>query len=99
MNDRLYQLLPAIYRIRDAEEGEPLRALLALIDEEFARVEEDVARLYDNWFIETAGWFPILVICWASAFCTTSKVQASIASARWWRTRSATGGGKEPSPC
>jgi hypothetical protein len=52
-NDRLYELLPAIYRIRDAEQGEPLRALLQVIGEQVNLVEEDVAQLYDNWFIET----------------------------------------------
>ncbi len=51
--DRLYELLPAIHRIRDAEQGEPLRALLQVIAEQVNLVEEDVARLYDNWFIET----------------------------------------------
>lgn len=51
--ERLYQLLPAIYRLRDADQGEPLRALLAVIESEFERVESDIARLYDNWFIET----------------------------------------------
>ena len=29
--ERLYKLLPAVYRVRDAQQGEPLRALLALI--------------------------------------------------------------------
>lgn len=52
-NDRLYELLPAIYRIRDAEQGEPLRALLQVISEQVNLVEEDIARLYDNEFIET----------------------------------------------
>lgn len=51
--DRLYELLPAIYRIRDHEQGEPLRALLAVISEQVDIVETDIARLYDNWFIET----------------------------------------------
>ena len=51
--DRLYELLPAIYRIRDAEQGEPLKALLRVIAEQINLVEEDIARLYDNWFIET----------------------------------------------
>lgn len=51
--DRLYELLPAIHRIRDAEQGEPLRALLQVIAEQVNLVEEDIARLYDNWFIET----------------------------------------------
>jgi|GEM_PF-108787 len=53
-SERLYQLLPAIYRLRDAEQGYPLKALLAIIAREVGIVEEDIARLYANWFIETA---------------------------------------------
>lgn len=52
-NDRLYELLPVIYRIRDAESGEPLRALLQVIGEQVNLVEEDIAQLYENWFVET----------------------------------------------
>jgi hypothetical protein len=51
--DHLYALLPAIYRIRDAENGEPLRGLLSVIAEQANLVREDIGRLYDNWFIET----------------------------------------------
>ncbi len=51
--DRLYGLLPAIYRIRDAEEGQPLRALLAIIEEQLEIIEQDIGGLYDDWFIET----------------------------------------------
>jgi hypothetical protein len=51
--DRLYELLPAIHRIRDAEQGEPLKAFLRVVTEQVNLVEEDIARLYDNWFIET----------------------------------------------
>lgn len=51
--DALYQLLPAIYRLRDAAEGEPLRALLEVIEREFNKVEANTRQLYDNWFIET----------------------------------------------
>ena len=53
MPERLYKLLPALYRVRDGEQGEPLRALLATIEAEFERIEADTAGLYDNWFIET----------------------------------------------
>lgn len=53
MPERLYKLLPAIHRLRDADQGEPLRALLRVIEGEFERVEADIANLYDNWFIET----------------------------------------------
>ena len=53
-SDRLYELLPAIYRMRDAENGYPLRALLRVIAEEVNVVEDNISQLYDNWFIETA---------------------------------------------
>ncbi len=52
--DRLYQLLPAIYRMRDAEQNYPLQALLRVIAEQVNVVEDDIAQLYENWFIETA---------------------------------------------
>lgn len=56
-SDRLYFLLPSIYRLRDASEGEPLRALLSVIEAEFRALETDIAGLYDDWFIETcAEW-------------------------------------------
>ena len=55
--DRLYSLLPAVYRLRDSAQGEPLRALLALIQQEYDAVEQDITNLYENWFIETcAEW-------------------------------------------
>jgi hypothetical protein len=49
----LYGLLPSIYRLRDRERGEPLRALLAVLGEQASLVEQDIGRLYENWFIET----------------------------------------------
>ena len=51
--DRLYDLLPVVYRLRDAGEGYPLRTLLRVINEQVDIVEEDIDQLYDNWFIET----------------------------------------------
>ncbi|PXF58252.1 MAG: hypothetical protein C4B58_07390 [Deltaproteobacteria bacterium] len=51
--DRLYELLPPIYRIQDAEQGEPLKALLRVITEQVNLVEDDIRQLYENWFIET----------------------------------------------
>lgn len=53
MRERLNALLPAIYRMRDFAQGEPLRALLRVLEEELMIVEDDVARLYDSWFVET----------------------------------------------
>jgi hypothetical protein len=51
--DRLYDLLPVIYRQRDTELGSPLRSLLQVIAEQVNVVEDDIAQLYENWFIET----------------------------------------------
>jgi hypothetical protein len=51
--DRLYRLLPAIYQMRDADQGYPLRALLRLIGREAKVLEDDLYQLYDGWFIET----------------------------------------------
>lgn len=55
--ERLYALLPAIHRVRDAERGQVLRALLAVLETELEAVRQDVEGLYDDWFIETcAPW-------------------------------------------
>ena len=55
--ERLYELLPVVHRVRDVAHGEPLRALLAVIERELRTIEADVEGLYDNWFIETcAEW-------------------------------------------
>lgn len=55
--DRLYTLLPAVDRIRDAERGEPLRALLRVIASQVAVLEENLDQRYDDHFIETcAEW-------------------------------------------
>jgi len=51
--ERLYALLPEIHRIRDHQQGEPLRALVALIAREFEAIEENLEQLYDDQFIET----------------------------------------------
>lgn len=51
--DRLYNLLPVVYRTRDAAQGYPLRALLQVITEQVEVVDSDISQLYDNWFIET----------------------------------------------
>ena len=66
-SERLYQLLPAIYRIRDSALGEPqqqdsqrngpLKKFLSAIAEELQLLEGDIGDLYENWYIETcADW-------------------------------------------
>ncbi len=55
--DSLYRLLPAVHRVRDAESGEPLKAILSVVADQLGVLEEDLDRLYDDQFIETcAGW-------------------------------------------
>jgi hypothetical protein len=49
----LFSLLPTVHRLRDAAEGDPLRALLNLVHREVQQIEDDIGQLYDNWFIET----------------------------------------------
>lgn len=53
----LYDLLPAIIRVHDAEDDGPLKALITVLAEQVAVLEEDLARLHDDQFIETcATW-------------------------------------------
>lgn len=64
--ERLYKLLPAIYRIRDIAGKDPssdpknegaLKALFAVISEQMSVLEENFDQLYDDEFIETcAEW-------------------------------------------
>ncbi len=51
--DRLYELMPALYRELDAEAGHPLRALLRIVERQAALVQADVEGLWDDLFIET----------------------------------------------
>lgn len=58
--ERLYAMLPAIYRIRDAGLGDgerrgPLKALLGVIAEEIGVLEDNLAQLYEDQFIETCS--------------------------------------------
>ncbi|HEX2031938.1 MAG TPA: hypothetical protein VHL78_11145 [Actinomycetota bacterium] len=49
--DRLEELLPSLYRIRDRRGL--LRALLEVLSEQGAVVEASIDELYDSWFVET----------------------------------------------
>jgi hypothetical protein len=57
--NRLFELLPAIHRLRDGQVQHPgaLRALIDVIAEQIAVLHEDLAQAYDDQFIETcAEW-------------------------------------------
>ena len=49
----LYSLLPVVHRLRDAGQGEPLRALFGILENTRVAIEQDIEQLYENWFIET----------------------------------------------
>lgn len=61
--ERLFNLLPAVYRQKEPlpavcrqdglQQGEPLRALMAIMEEQMKAIESDIEGLYENWFIET----------------------------------------------
>jgi hypothetical protein len=61
---KLFDLLPALYRLKDAQLAQaqqlsmgPLESLLMLVEEQLAVVENDLNQLYDDQFIETcAPW-------------------------------------------
>ncbi|MDP8888546.1 MAG: hypothetical protein M3M89_02830 [Thermoproteota archaeon] len=50
---KLYDLLPAVYRQRDARIGKPLEGLIEILAKHVSMIEKDIGGLYDNWFIET----------------------------------------------
>jgi hypothetical protein len=55
--ETLYRLLPAVYRVRDAEQGGVLRELMEVIAGQAQEMEADLEQLYDDQFIETcADW-------------------------------------------
>ncbi|MFB3764632.1 MAG: phage tail protein [Methanotrichaceae archaeon] len=53
--EKIYSLLPAVYRNKDAAVGEPLKGILSVIAEQVAVLDEDLSQLYDDQFIETCS--------------------------------------------
>ncbi len=51
--ENLFALLPGVLRLRDAQGGGQLKALVAILAEQGAVLEADIARMYENLFIET----------------------------------------------
>src|SRR5262245_38338584 len=55
--EELYRLLPAVYRVRDAEQGGVLRELVDLLTEQVNVLAESIEQMYDDEFVETcAPW-------------------------------------------
>ena len=49
----VFELLPTVYRLRDADRGAPLEALVSILADQADLVDLDIESLYDNWFVET----------------------------------------------
>jgi len=77
-----YELLPAIVRARDLEHGEPLRALLTVLAEQGAVLEENLTQLYDDQFIETCADWVVPYIGDLIGYRTLHGVVPRIASPR-----------------
>jgi hypothetical protein len=97
--DRLYGLLPSVHRIRDVEQGEPLKQLLGVIARQVAILEDDIAQLYDDQFIETcADWVvPYIgdLIGYRQLYGLTSQIsspRAEVANTIGLRRRKGTAG-------
>ena len=55
--ERLYGLLPEVYRVRDDAQGGVLHELIEVLASQLEVLEEDLDQLYDDQFIETcAAW-------------------------------------------
>jgi hypothetical protein len=78
----IYNLLPAIYRIRDAELGEPLKAFLSVIAEQVAVLDENLAQSYDDLFIETCPPWVMPYICDLIGYCDIKSIPTKISSPR-----------------
>ncbi len=79
---QLYNLLPAIYRIRDAELKEPLKALLTVIAEQVAVLDENLAQAYDDHFIETCADWVVPYIGDLIGYRTINGIPAKVSSPR-----------------
>ena len=96
---RLLALVPAVYRARDAERGGPLEALIEVLVEEIAAVEENIAQLHDDQFIETcAPWVVPYIgdlvgqrtLGLAGTSADTATARAEVANAIAYRRRKGT---------
>jgi len=80
--DKLYELLPAVYRNLDAQQNERLKALLEVFGEQIAALEENIEQLYDDQFIETCSEWAIPYIGDLIAYRTIHGVAPEVASRR-----------------
>jgi hypothetical protein len=92
---RLYERIPANYRVYDAERGQPLLALMRTIAGPVSALRRDLDALWDNFFIETCDdW----VVAYLGALVGTNALvhpvgrsnRLDVASTIDWRRRKGT---------
>jgi hypothetical protein len=93
-DDTLYNLLPAVYRMRDALQPDyPLRTLLRAIAGQVDEFAAGIGHQYDNWFIETCDddlvpYFAGLVgVSLGPSLPTSADAARSGADAVWRRAQ------------
>ena len=80
--EAIYRLLPAVHRLRDADRGEPLRALISVLAREGAVVEESIEQLLDNLFIETCDDWAAPYIGGTIGYRTLHPIEGEVAGPR-----------------
>lgn len=90
----LYELLPVVYRLRDAERGFPLRGLLELISGQADILKRNIDGLWDDFFIETcAEWvIPYIgdLVANNPLYEVAARRRADVAKTIYYRRRKAT---------
>ena len=74
----LAELLPLVYRVRDAAAGGALEALLDVIAEQVGVLRDDLAQLYANWFVETCEDWVLPYIGELVSYRTLDQLSAPI---------------------
>lgn len=90
----LYELLPALYRLRDAEQGYPLRALLEIMSAQAEVIRQNIDELWDDLFVETcADWvIPYIgdLVANNPIYPVASRRRADVAKTIYYRRRKGT---------
>jgi hypothetical protein len=92
-DDTLYNLLPAVYRMRDPAPGYPLRTLLRAIAGQVDDFAADIGHVYNNWFIETCDddlvpYFAELAgVSFGPSLLTAAGAARASADAMWRRAQ------------
>jgi hypothetical protein len=81
-SDQLYALLPAVYRLRDAERDGALRQLLDVVAGQLEVLGDSIDQFYDDQFVETCADWVVPYIGDLVGYRPLHGVVASVASPR-----------------